>query len=121
MRLMRLAPFTGSIVAVASVSIRVAGVPAFSNPDDSAMLKHAAWAAAISSSGLVPLAFSNRVANEYAPLKAPLPAANRPLPSLSFPSQTAVAVLFRIDPPVINDGRSRARGNLAERPDRRYA
>jgi hypothetical protein len=53
-----------SIVQEALVVIRVAGVPFFSSPADRAMLRHAAWAAAISSSGLVPRALSNRVAKE---------------------------------------------------------
>ena len=55
---------TLSMVHEALVVIRVAGVPAASSPADSAMLRQEAWAAAISSSGLVPLALSNRVANE---------------------------------------------------------
>ena len=52
------------VVAEAVVVIRVAGVPAFSNSALNAMLRHEACAAAISSSGLVPLAPSNRVLNE---------------------------------------------------------
>ena len=55
---------TLSMVAEAVVVMRVAGVPAFSKSALSAMLRQEACAAAISSSGLVPLAPSNRVANE---------------------------------------------------------
>ena len=53
-----------SIVAEAVVVMRVAGVPAFSSAPHSAMLRQEACAAAISSSGLVPLAPSNRVGKE---------------------------------------------------------
>ena len=55
-------PLTISSVQAASVCTRVAGLPAFSRPAASAMLKQAAWAAAISSSGLVPFLPSKRVA-----------------------------------------------------------
>ena len=39
-------------------------MPAFLSWAESAIVKHPAWAAAINSSGLVPLAFSKRVENE---------------------------------------------------------
>src|SRR5437588_5311171 len=87
------APSTMSMVQAAVVSTRVTGLPAFSNPAERAMLRHAACAAAINSSGLVPFAPSNRVANVYGPLHAPLAPRKFPLPSLSLPSQTAVARL----------------------------
>ena len=79
------------MVHAAVVSTRVTGLPAFSSPAERAMLRQAACAAAISSSGFVPFAPSNRVAKVYGPLNAPLPARKFPLPSLSLPSQTAVA------------------------------
>jgi hypothetical protein len=55
---------TLSTVHAALVVIRVAGVPACSSPTASAMLKQAAWAAAISSSGFDPFVSPNRVPNE---------------------------------------------------------
>ena len=64
MRVIFGAPSTVSNVHAAVVSTRVTGFPAFSSPADSAIEKHAACAAAISSSGLVPALPSNRVANE---------------------------------------------------------
>jgi hypothetical protein len=54
--------------------------------------KHPACAAPTNSSGLVPVPSSNREAKEYWPSKAPLPSVTFPLPSLSVPSQTALAV-----------------------------
>src|SRR5436190_22472290 len=57
------------------------------------MLKHAACAAAISSSGFVPRAFSNRVAYvNGVSRKTPLVALIAPLPPLRSPRQTADAV-----------------------------
>jgi hypothetical protein len=47
---------------VAFVSMVSAVMPASPRKSESAMEKHAAWAAAISSSGLVPFSFSNRLA-----------------------------------------------------------
>src|SRR5215471_3625326 len=61
---------------------------------ESAIEKHAACAAAINSSGLVPGAFSNRVVNEYGVLDStPLVADTIPLPSLRPPFHTALAFL----------------------------
>src|SRR6185312_1326508 len=58
-----------------------------------AMAKHPAWAAAMSSSGLVPTPFSNRVLNEYWVLEStPLAVETVPLPSLSPPFHCALAV-----------------------------
>src|SRR5437763_1962391 len=54
-----------SMVQAAVVSTRVTGFPAFSSPAERAMLRQAACAAAISSSGLVPCFPSNRVAKVY--------------------------------------------------------
>src|SRR5712692_8756269 len=63
------------------------------NCAESAMEKQAACAAAISSSGLVPGAFSKRVVNEYGVLAStPLVAETVPLPSLSPPFHTALAL-----------------------------
>src|SRR5579863_4096138 len=60
---------------------------------ESAIEKQAACAAAISSSGLVPGVFSKRVTNEYGVLEStPLSAETAPLPSLSPPFQTALAL-----------------------------
>ena len=53
-----------STVQAALVSTFVAGVPACSSATASAMLKHAASAAASSSSGFEPAPFSNREPNE---------------------------------------------------------
>src|SRR3954454_4836283 len=62
------------------------------NCPDNAIEKHPACAAAISSSGLVPGAFSNRVENEYCVLLSTPPGAEIvPLPSFSPPFQTALA------------------------------
>src|SRR5207249_10219253 len=122
-------------VHAAVVSRRVTGFPAFSNPADRAIEKQAACAAAISSSGLVPALPSNRVANEYGPLKAPLPALNVPLPSLSFPSHTAIALLVGMEvssprlrvrrksggaaPPALRYARARSEVRSAGRTSRR--
>src|SRR5579863_3557017 len=62
---------------------------------ESAMLKHPACAAAINSSGLVPMPFSKRVEKEYCALESTLLSVEMvPLPSLREPFQTAEA--FRI-------------------------
>src|SRR5579864_1858151 len=60
---------------------------------ESAIEKHDACAAAISSSGFVPGASSNRVLNEYGTCEnTPLGAENSPLPSFRPPFQTALAL-----------------------------
>src|SRR2546425_5033882 len=110
-------PFTISIVQAASVWTRVAGLPAFSRPAERAMLRQAACAAAISSSGFVPGFPSKRVAKLYGPLKAPLPALKVPFPSLSFPSHTALALLVGIG----HSRLVRSPGNLAGPAGPRYA
>src|SRR5258706_4317663 len=69
--------------------MRLGVTPAFPRPTDGAMEKHPACAAAISSSGLVPPASSNRDANEYLPSNAPLPSFTRPLPSRRLPFHSA--------------------------------
>ena len=58
-------PVCGSTVHAASVSTYVAGVPFFSRPPPSAMLKHAASAAARSSSGFDPAPSSKRELKLY--------------------------------------------------------
>src|ERR1700745_133792 len=72
------------------------------NCADSAIEKHAACAAAISSSGFVPGAFSNLVVNEYGVLlNTPLVEDTDPLPSLRPPFQTALAlrcIAFLLNP-----------------------
>src|SRR5678815_2877629 len=60
------------------------------------MLKHAACAAANSSSGFDPAPSSNRDENEYWPAMGPLAALNVPVPPRSPPSHTALAFLFGI-------------------------
>src|SRR6266849_5730258 len=63
------------------------------NCADSAIEKQPACAAAINSSGLVPGALSNRVANEYCVLFKTPPGAERlPFPSFNPPFQTALAL-----------------------------
>ena len=60
------------------------------------MLKHAASAAASSSSGFDPAPLSNRELKLYGALIAPLSPLKLPFPPLSPPSQTAVAFLVGI-------------------------
>src|SRR5437867_7500292 len=72
--------------------MRLGVKPERPNPADKAMEKHPAWAAPMSSSGLVPVPSSKRDVNEYAPSKAPLPSFIFPFPSRKLPSQTALAV-----------------------------
>src|SRR5712692_1831388 len=79
---------------------------------ESAIEKQAACAAAISSSGLVPGLFSKRVVNEYGVLDStPLVAETAPVPSLSPPFQTALALrcirlssIYELDASSIVDG-----------------
>src|SRR5690554_3661926 len=88
-----------SISTVALVLILSAVSPAAPNWPDNAMEKQPAWAAAISSSGLVPLPLSKRVLKEYwVSDKTPLSLEMRPFPSLMPPFQTADALRFIIPP-----------------------
>src|SRR3989475_2552322 len=82
-----------SMVRVAEV-LMLSGVRlAPPNCAERAIEKQAAWAAAISSSGLVPGVFSKRVAKEYGVFdNTPLVADTVPLPSLSPPFHTALAL-----------------------------
>jgi len=89
-------PGTASMVHAAVVSTFVAGVPFFSRPEASAMLKHAASAAARSSSGFDPLPLSKRELKLYCAAIAPLSPLKLPLPPLSPPSQVALAFLVGI-------------------------
>src|SRR5215213_7273664 len=81
---------------LAVVSIRVGGLPALLRAPESAIEKHPACAAAMSSSGLVPLPSSKRDLNEYGPSQAPEPIFIVPLPCIMSPSQTAVEDLAGI-------------------------
>ena len=84
---------TVSIVRRASVSIAVAVNPALLSVNDSAIVKQPACAAAMSSSGLVPLASPNRVLNPYGvSASSPLAGvASVPVPVFRSPCQWAVA------------------------------
>src|SRR5688500_3062904 len=65
---------------------------------EKAMAKQPAWAAAMSSSGLVPAPFSKRVPKEYwVCLRTPLSLEMVPLPSLSPPCQMADALRLIIN------------------------
>src|SRR6185369_9878888 len=82
--------FTVAVVAMLS-----AVMPALPNCAESAIEKQPACAAAISSSGFVPLPSSNRVLNEYCVFdKTPLSVDTVPLPSLRPPFQTADPLRF---------------------------
>src|SRR5262249_54281949 len=95
-------PSPGSNFTVAVVLTRLAGCPAFSRLNASAIEKHPASAAPMSSSGFVPLPLSKRDRNENGPSNAPLPSFIFPLPSLSVPSQTADPVRVAIVlPPLV--------------------
>src|SRR5205807_1342951 len=82
-----------SMVRVAFVLILSGVILAPPSWAERAIEKQAAWAAAISSSGLVPGVFSKRVAKEYGVFdNTPLVADTVPLPSLSPPFHTALAL-----------------------------
>src|SRR6266852_4139813 len=82
-----------SIVRVAVVLLRCGVRLAPHSCAESAIEKQAACAAAMSSSGLVPGLFSKRVVNEYGVLDStPLVAETAPVPSLSPPFHTALAL-----------------------------
>src|SRR5262249_35834842 len=92
----------GSSFTVAIVLTLLAGCPALSRLNASAIEKHPASAAPMSSSGFVPLPFSNRDKNEKGPSNAPPPSFIVPLPSLRVPSHTADPVLVAIVlPPLV--------------------
>src|ERR1700722_4571025 len=84
---------TLSSVIVAGVSSFPAVIPAPPSCAESAMVKHPAWAAASSSSGLVPTPFSKRVLKEYCVFfRTPLSVEIEPLPSFRPPCHTADAL-----------------------------
>src|SRR2546428_3596565 len=91
---------TLSSVTFAPVWMRVGVRPARESCAVSAIVKHPAWAAPISSSGLVAAwPSSNRDLNEYGPSKAPLPTLSRPLPSARLPFHSASAFRVGMEPP----------------------
>ena len=65
---------------LAVVDTRFGSKPALASAFANAIEKQPAWAAPISSSGLVPAPSSKRDWNEYAPLQAPLPSDIVPRP-----------------------------------------
>src|SRR6266446_5515929 len=91
---------TFSKVTFAPVWTRAGVRPARESCAVSAIVKHPAWAAPISSSGLVAAwPSSNRDLNEYGPSKAPLPTLSRPLPSTRLPFHSASAFRVGMEPP----------------------
>jgi len=83
---------------------------------DKAIEKQPAWAAAISSSGLVPGPFSKRDLKPYgASFKTPVSVEIVPPPSLMPPFQTADAFLMVMFAPWIAVPQCRARGKPALR------
>src|SRR6266550_8552699 len=92
------------MVHAAVVSTFVGGVPFFSSPALNAMLKHAASAAASSSSGLDPAPLSKRELKLYCPAIAPLSPLKLPFPPLSPPSHVALAFLVGIPFSIAMDG-----------------
>src|SRR5690349_20588586 len=87
---------TFSRCTAAVVCTRFGVKPARPSAADSAMEKHPACAAAISSSGFVPPPCSKREAKEYFPSNAPLPSFIRPLPSRRVPFHSASDFLVAI-------------------------
>src|ERR1044072_7648034 len=89
-----------SSVTAALVLIRSAVSPAFPSCADKAIEKQPACAAAINSSGFVPLPSSKRVLNEYCvSCSTPLCEEIVPRPSFSPPFQTADALRFMLSLP----------------------
>src|SRR5437868_2740088 len=88
------------MVHAAVVSTLVGGVPFFSSPALSAMLKHAASAAASNSSGFEPTPLSKRELKLNCPPTPPLSPLKLPFPVLSPPSHVAVAFLVGIRLPL---------------------
>src|SRR5438105_4306500 len=84
------------MVQAAVVSTFVGGVPFFSRPALSAMLKHAASAAASNSSGFDPTPLSKRELKLNWPPIPVLSPLKLPFPLLSPPSHVAVAFLVGI-------------------------
>ncbi len=91
---------TFSSFTFAAVWIRVGVRPARASCAVSAMVKHPASAAPISSSGFVAeWPSSKRDLNEYGPSKAPLPTFSRPLPWARLPVHSASALWIGIKSP----------------------
>ena len=88
------------MVHAALVSTFVGGVPFFSRPELSAMLKQAASDAASSSSGFDPAPLSKRELKLNCPPIDPLSPLKVPFPVLSPPSHVAVAFLVGIRSPL---------------------
>src|SRR2546428_1726816 len=92
---------------VAFVSIESGVRPSFPSSPERAIEKHPEWAAAMSSSGFVPGAFSNRCAKEYGvPFRTPLAVETVPFPSFKPPFQTAFAYrcTMSVAPADVNPG-----------------
>ena len=121
-------PSTVSIVSRASVSMAVAVKPALLSVNDSAIVKQPAWAAAMSSSGFVPLPSPNRALNEYgvsrsvplctesvaaAFLRRALPAGGCLALHGGFPSGCGTRSLIPPPGPVADAGRPRLRYHSA--------
>src|SRR5437899_1508824 len=84
----------------AAVWMRLGVRPARESWSVIAMVKHPAWAAPISSSGLVAdWPSSKRDLKEYGPSKAPLPTFSRPLPWARLPVHSASALWVGIKSP----------------------
>ena len=93
-------PVPGTKSTSAEVSSAVGGVPALARPLENAMEKHAEWAAAISSSGLVlPFESSARAGQETSNVPRPdesrvaLPAPSKRLPSQWVDAERVVAMV----------------------------
>src|SRR6185437_7707654 len=92
---------SGSSVTAASVASSVGENPAPSSWKASAMVKHPACAAAISSSGFVPFSLSKRVLNEYGvAARTPESLDSSPLPVRPAPRQSALALRIMGPPPL---------------------
>src|SRR5947207_7330229 len=103
-----------SSVTVAVVSRAWAVMPAAPSCPERAMVKHPAWAAAISSSGLVPGWDSKRVLNEYGVLlRTPLAEVSVPLPSFKPPLQWALAFRCMDSAPLIKNELKKPQGMIA--------
>ena len=99
-------PVPGTNVTVASTSSLSGGVPAFASTLESAIEKHEACAAAMSSSGLVrPFESSVRAAHVTSSgPNAPLPTlVIVPAPSMSEPDQVTCAVRSAIRNPLLRE------------------
>src|SRR5438132_8227448 len=108
--------------------MRVGAWPFCDNAADRAIEKHAACAAAISSSGFVPGPSAKRELYEYLPSKAPLPSLSVPAPFFRSPRHSASEIRFAIvhsirkeNRAVSGDARRDAHDQLAEIPPVEHA